>query len=414
LRKERKSLFGSSIHKCFTGAVMIALSTSLILTPIQGTTVVSAAEEYSDEHFDADLKMRNDETAKDSETTEEEKDTRLDNNQEDNTSDTREPQTTEEPVDVPEENEETLPAEDSASSPFRRAPRNEMNDEAGGNISDPNDGQGEVSEGEDGPTDPNDPVEDGESEDPDGGTVPDEEEPSEGEPGDDESDPDPIPEPEPEPTPDPEPEVPEVPEPTPQPEPEPTPEPEIEEPILAVDPIYPQAESISGYANPNANVVVFYPGSNRQRSASVDENGYWTVRNIAGDASYLEEGATVPMLLLYNGEEHLYENQFYVQSESGATDYYAPEVEVNEGYEETSTVEEPSVEDELADETVENKTAENNETKTFTPSRNTKVPELLPETGESKNIQVLGFATLAAGLSLMVIVKTRKLKEDRS
>src|SRR5699024_2649561 len=133
-----KSLFGSSIHKYFTGAVMIALSTSLILTPIQGITVVSAAEEYSDEHFDADLKMRNDETAKDSEITGGENDTRLDNNQEVNTSDIREPQTTEEPVDVPEENEETLPAEDGSSSPFRRVPRNEMNDEAGGNIYDPN------------------------------------------------------------------------------------------------------------------------------------------------------------------------------------------------------------------------------------------------------------------------------------
>lgn len=404
MRKERKRLFDSSIRKYFIGAVMIALSTSFILTPIQGITVVSAAEEYPDEHLDADLKMMNDETAEDSETTEEENDTQLDKVPEDNTVDTEKTQTTEESIEVPLEDEETTAAE----SPFRNV-RDEI-DEDGGNISDPDDGQGENVEGEDGATDPSDPVEDEEIEDPDEGTDPDEdEEPIEGEdPGESEPDPEPTPDPEPEP------EVPEVPEPTPQPDPEPTPEPEIEEPVLAVDPIYPQAESISGYANPNANIVVFYPGSNRQRSASVDENGYWTVRNIAGDASYLEEGATVPMLLLYNGEEHLYENQFYVQSESGATDYYASEKEVNEGYEGTSTVEELAAEEELADETIENKTVENKETKAFTPSRNTKVPELLPETGESKNIQVLGFATLAAGLSLMVIVKNRKLKEDRS
>jgi len=404
LRKERKRLFDSSIRKYFTGAVMIALSTSFILTPIQETIVVSAAEEYSDEHFNADLKMMNDETAEDSEPTEEENDTRLDKEQEHSPSDTEKIQTTAESIEDPVEIEETPPAENGSTSPFRRAPRDEMDDGAGGNISDPNDGQGE------GITDPSEPVEDGELEDSDEEPNPDEgEEPIEGEPGDDVPDPDPMPTPEPEPTPDPEPEVSE---PTPQPDPEPAPELESEEPILAVDPIYPQAESISGYANPSANVVVFYPGSNRQRSASVDENGYWTVRNIAGDASYLEEGATVPMLLLYNGEEHLYENQFYVQSESGTTDYYAPEVEVNEGYEETSTVEELPAEDELTDETVENKTIENKETKTFTPSRNTKVPELLPETGESNNIQILGFATLAVGLSLMVIGKTRKIKED--
>ena len=80
--------------------------------------------------------------------------------------------------------------------------------------------------------------------------------------------------------PEPEPEEPTEPAPEPTPE-EPEPE-ESEEPILAVNAIYPNAQSITGYANPNANVVVFYPGTNRQRSATVNGNGYWQVRILVG------------------------------------------------------------------------------------------------------------------------------------
>jgi LPXTG-motif cell wall-anchored protein len=199
---------------------------------------------------------------------------------------------------------------------------------------------------------------------------------------------------EPEP-PAPEPGEPDAPEePTPQPE-EPTDPEETQDPMLQVDPIYPEAETISGFANPNAQVVVFYPGTSRQRSANVNGNGDWMIRNLGGDASSLTEGATVPMQLIYENQVHEYEDQFYVQSESGPTDYYAAEVGVSED----SSTAENSSEENLSSSSI-SETPENSEK-----------PELLPETGESVNGSMLGLTTLAAGLGLMVISKKKESKE---
>lgn len=202
--------------------------------------------------------------------------------------------------------------------------------------------------------------------------------------------------------PEPEPEEPTEPAPEPTPE-EPEPE-ESEEPILAVNAIYPNAQSITGYANPNANVVVFYPGTNRQRSATVNGNGYWQVRNIGGDASSLTEGSTVPMLLIHNGEEHYYEDQFYVQSEDGTPDDYSANTEVSENSSEADNMNTDNATDSATDSAVDSDIASST-------LAEDEAPQLLPETGESENPEFLGFASLATGLGLMVVGKKKTEKD---
>lgn len=189
-----------------------------------------------------------------------------------------------------------------------------------------------------------------------------------------------VEEPEPDPEPDPEPE----------PEPDPTPDPGEDDPFLGVEPIFPNAQEISGYANSSANIVVFYPGTDKQRSTTVAPNGYWTIRNVAGDANYLTEGATVPMLLIHNGEEHYYD-QFYVQADDGIVDNYAAEVNPSD----TSST--------------DNGDAKEEEPET-TPS-NEEDPELLPETGVADDkVEMLGFTSLTAGFALIAVSKRKDRK----
>lgn len=172
---------------------------------------------------------------------------------------------------------------------------------------------------------------------------------------------------------------------------------EIEEPdegvVMAVNPIFPEARIISGYANPNANVIVIYPGTSRQRSATVGSDGYWMVRNLGGDASSLTEGATVPMILKYNGHDHYYDDQFYVQAETATPDNYAAEVDESANSTELSS---NPIEAEVTSEYL-SETAVNTESL-----------EMLPQTGAGDSVELLGLASLVSGLGLMTIGKKKE------
>jgi len=85
-------------------------------------------------------------------------------------------------------------------------------------------------------------------------------------------------------------------------------EPVPEEPKLTVNPIEPYADQISGTANLNAEVVILYPGTDHERSISVDDYGNWEIINTNNVSRHLTPGSVVPIeLRLEDGSVHSYE-----------------------------------------------------------------------------------------------------------
>ena len=241
------------------------------------------------------------------------------------------------------------------------------------------------------PENPGDPVDpDSDPENPDDTGVPE----NPGEPTD--PDPEESPDPDPEEPADPEPEEPiedEIPE-----------NDEEEKPGLQVNPIFPKAETITGSATlSEGQVIVLYPGTTRERSANINADGSWLIRNLAGDSNYLTEGSTVPMQIINGNQIHGYEDQFYVQEESSDPDYYAAEEETVDVANEGSTAEEENIASENMSSTSGSEASETEEP--------TEPVETLPETGESVNGSALGIASLTAGLGLMFIGKKKETKE---
>jgi len=81
------------------------------------------------------------------------------------------------------------------------------------------------------------------------------------------------------------------------PMPPPPPVPAPEEPELVVHPIEPYAEVISGTANLNAQVIVFYPGTEGSISTSVDGDGNWNIVNTNNNDRHFTPGSSVPVEL---------------------------------------------------------------------------------------------------------------------
>lgn len=89
--------------------------------------------------------------------------------------------------------------------------------------------------------------------------------------------------------------------------PQPSP-PAPEEPELIVHPIEPYANQISGTANLDAQVIVFYPGTEHKKSASVDDYGNWEIINTNNVGRHLTPGSVVPIdLHLEDDIIHSYE-----------------------------------------------------------------------------------------------------------
>lgn len=88
---------------------------------------------------------------------------------------------------------------------------------------------------------------------------------------------------------------------------------------LTVDPIYPEASTISGTVNPDAESVHVYLPNGAQISGTVQDDGTWSA-NLFGNASQLVLGEKVSVRVRMDENTHRYEDEFEVVADEREAD----------------------------------------------------------------------------------------------